>query len=237
MMGRGDWDSHRVIGLGVGHRLRFRTVYHSLWSGASACSPEYLPRVRILNRMDSTPLSLLKRLREPADQDAWTRFVRLYTPLLCYWARRAGLREPDAADLMQEVFTLLVDKLPAFRHDGTHSFRAWLRTVTLNKWRERGRRAALPVTGDEATLAGLEVPDPLEAHWEADYRRHVVGQALRLMRAEFQPTTWRACWDHVVGDKSAAEVARDLWLTPGAVRAAKFRVLSRLRQELDGLLD
>lgn len=187
--------------------------------------------------MHSTPLSLLERLRQPADQDAWSRFVRLYTPLLWYWAKRAGLREPDAADLLQDVFTLLVEKLPHFRHDGANSFRAWLRTVTLNKWRERGRRATLPVTGGDAALADLTVPDPLEEHWEADYRRHVVGQAVRLMRAEFQPTTWRACWEHVVGGKSAAAVAQELGLTPGAVRAAKFRVLTRLRQELHGLMD
>lgn len=187
--------------------------------------------------MHSTPHSLLERLRQPADQDAWSRFVRLYTPLLCHWARRAGLREADAADLMQEVFALLVEKLPHFRHNGTNSFRGWLRTVTLNKWRERGRRAALPVAGGDAALPGVSVPDPMEEHWEADYRTHLVGQALRLMQAEFQPTTWRACWEHVVGGRSAAEVAAELGLTPGAVRAAKFRVLTRLRQELHGLLD
>lgn len=187
--------------------------------------------------MHSTSLSLLERLREPGAQDAWARFVRLYTPLLYYWARRAGLQEPDASDLVQDVFTLLVEKLPAFRHDGTGSFRSWLRTVTMNKWRERGRRAALPVTGDGGTLAHLAAPDPLEEYWETDYRRHLVAQALRLMQAEFQPTTWQACWEHVVGGKSAAEVAAALGLTAGAVRAAKFRVLSRLRQELGGLLE
>jgi RNA polymerase sigma-70 factor (ECF subfamily) len=188
--------------------------------------------------MQSTSLTLLERLRQPAcRQEDWARFVRLYTPLLYYWARRAGLQESDAADLVQEVFTLLLEKLPSFRKDGTGSFRSWLRTVTLNKWRERNRRAALPVTEADHTLAGLATPDPLEEHWEADYRQHLVGEALRLMRAEFHPTTWQACWEHVVSGKSAAEVANELGLTPGAVRAAKFRVLSRLRQELTGLLD
>lgn len=187
--------------------------------------------------MHSTSVSLLERLRQPASEDAWARFVRLYTPLLFYWARRAGLQESDAADLVQEVFALLVEKLPNFQHDGTGSFRSWLRTVTLNKWRERGRRAVLPVTGDDGALAGLTLPDPLEERWEAEYRQHLVGRALSLMQAEFHPTTWQACWEHVVGGKSAAEVAGALGLTPGAVRAAKFRVLSRLRQELSGLLE
>ena len=63
------------------------------------------------------------------------------------------------------------------------------------------------------------------------------GVALAVMRAEFQPTTWRACWECAVNGKSAAEVAAQSGLSVGAVRAAKFRVLTRLRQELDGLLD
>lgn len=183
-----------------------------------------------------TPASLLERLRLPGDTEAWTRFVRLYTPLLYYWAHRAGLREQDAADLIQDVFVLLVEKLPEFTYDPHKSFRSWLRTVTLNKWRQRGRRAVLPsVAGTE--LDGLVAADPAEAFWEAEYRQHLVGEALRLMQAHFQPLTWKACWEHVVAGRSAPEVAAALGLTPGAVRAAKVRVLTRLRRELAGLLD
>jgi hypothetical protein len=32
--------------------------------------------------MDTTPVSLLEQLRQPADPSAWDRFVALYTPLL-----------------------------------------------------------------------------------------------------------------------------------------------------------
>jgi RNA polymerase sigma-70 factor (ECF subfamily) len=160
----------------------------------------------------------------------------LYTPLLFYWARQAGLQDADAADLVQDVLGLLLRKLPEFRYDRQRGFRAWLRTVTLNKWRERRRKRALPTVHDDQALAAAAESDPAEDFWEADYRRHLVGQALRLVRAEFQPATWKACWEHVVSGKSAAEVAADLGLTPGAVRAAKFRVLTRLRLELAGLL-
>jgi RNA polymerase sigma-70 factor, ECF subfamily len=187
--------------------------------------------------MHKTSASLLERLRQPASEEAWARFVRLYTPLLYSWARRIGLQETDAADLVREVFALLVEKLPNFRFDGKGSFRSWLRSVMLNQWRERGRRAALPVPGDDGSLAGLTIPDPVEESWEADYHQNLVGQALRLMRDEFHPMTWKACWEYVVCGKSAAAVAGELGLTTGAVRAAKFRVLNRLRQELSGLLE
>ena len=59
--------------------------------------------------VNATSVSVLQRLRQPHDKDAWGRFVRLYTPLLFYWARRVGgLQEPDAADLVQDVFTTLL---------------------------------------------------------------------------------------------------------------------------------
>jgi len=90
--------------------------------------------------MATTSSSLLERLRQPEATEAWQRFVHLYTPLLYYWARGTGLPEHDAADLVQDVLVVLVQKLPEFRYDAGQSFRGWLRTITLNKWRERCRR-------------------------------------------------------------------------------------------------
>jgi RNA polymerase sigma-70 factor (ECF subfamily) len=185
----------------------------------------------------TTPVSLLERLRLPDQEEAWQRFVELYTPLLHYWAHRAGLRGQDADDLVQDVFTLLVRKLPEFVHDRHKNFRGWLRTVTLNRWRERHRReeARPQVQGvREDNLAG---PDPLEAYWEEEYRRHLVGQAVALMRSEFQPATWKACWEVVVAERPAAEVAAELGLTVNAVYLARARVLRRLREEMAGLLE
>jgi RNA polymerase sigma-70 factor, ECF subfamily len=83
----------------------------------------------------------------------------------------------------------------------------------------------------------LPDPDPAEAFWEADYRGHLVGQALRLMQKHFDETTWKACLEHILSGKSAADVGKELGLSPGAVRAAKFRVLERLQKDLAGLLD
>ncbi len=57
------------------------------------------------------------------------------------------------------------------------------------------------------------------------------------MRGEFRQATWKACWEHAVAGKSAAEVAAALGMSENAVYVASSRVLSRLRQELDGLLD
>jgi RNA polymerase sigma-70 factor (ECF subfamily) len=183
--------------------------------------------------MTSTPVSLLDRLRSPEDQAAWSRFVDLYSPLVFAWGKQAGLQSADCADLVQEVFTLLVRKMPEFVHRPNGSFRAWLKTVTLNKWRETVRRA--PV-GRPAAGALPDVPDEtMESFWEAEYRQLLVGRALALMEQDFEPDTWRACWALAVEGRPAAEVAAARGVSVGTVYAAKCRVLARLRQELSGM--
>ena len=59
---------------------------------------------------------------------------------MSYWARQAGLKSPDDAELVQDVFTVLVQKLPEFNYDSQQSFRGWMRTIILNRWRDRQRR-------------------------------------------------------------------------------------------------
>jgi RNA polymerase sigma-70 factor (ECF subfamily) len=94
-----------------------------------------------------------------------------------------------------------------------------------------------PAVQQKLAVAELVSPDAAAEFWETDYRRHVVARAMESMQSDFQPTTWKACWEFVVSGRSAAEVAAELGISRGAVYAAKFRVLTRLRQELDGVLD
>lgn len=188
--------------------------------------------------MNTTPITLLERLRRPTEQKAWSDFVRLYTPLIFYWSRRMGLQRQDAADLVQEVLTVLVQKLPEFAYEHHGSFRGWLRTITMNKWRDSLKRRRLPMAdGDDAVLAEVADAKRDELFEEKEYRRYLVNRAMHLMKADFQPTTWRACWEHIVSGRSADEVAEELNITVGAVYAAKYRVLNRLRQGLTGLIE
>ena len=187
-----------------------------------------------------TSLSLLQRLGKsgPAgpDNQAWERFVDLYTPLLYFWAReRSGLGEDEAAELVQEVFTVLVQKLRDFRYDADKSFRGWLRTVLLNKWRESLRKR-VPVLRGNAALDGLQASDAIGMLEQEEYQKHLARRALELMQAEFPEAVWQACWATVVEDRPAAEVAARLGMSVNSVYLAKSRVLRRLREELKGLI-
>jgi RNA polymerase sigma-70 factor (ECF subfamily) len=193
----------------------------------------------IMGHVLSTSVTLLQRVRRPDDQAAWERFVALYAPLLFRWAQRAGLADADAADLVQDVLIALVQELPRLEYDAARSFRAWLKTVTINKCRERQRRRVLAAGqgGPEEPLAALPAESDLESFWEREYRQHLVRRALEIMQTEFEDKTWRACWEHTVSGKTAAEVAQELGMSEAAVYVAKSRVLRRLRQELAGLLE
>jgi len=90
--------------------------------------------------MDSTSISLLGRLRLPNQEAAWKRFVDLYAPMIFNWGGTQGLNSTDAADLVQEVMTVLVTKLPEFEYDPQLRFRGWLRIVTVNTSRNMIRR-------------------------------------------------------------------------------------------------
>lgn len=187
--------------------------------------------------VDTTSVSLLRRLREPQDDAAWQRLVELYAPLVFHWGRTQGFSSADASDLVQEVFLILMRKLPEFDYDPAQRFRGWLRTITLNKARDLQRAHARRASNGRAEgVERVAVESCADLFEETEYRGFLVKRALRLMRTEFQPQTWQACWMHVAEGRPAAEVAQELGITPNAVYIAKSRVLRRLREELDALV-
>ena len=77
--------------------------------------------------MAPTSASLLERLNDRADSDAWSRMVDLYSPMIRSWLGRYGLAEPDIDDISQTVLSAVVANLSKFTHNGrAGAFRRWL---------------------------------------------------------------------------------------------------------------
>lgn len=184
--------------------------------------------------MFSTPASLLERLRRPDELTAWDRFAELYSPLLFHWAKRLGQQNADAADLVQDVFLILFRKLPEFQYDASKSFRAWLKTVFVNRARQRLRQR-IPVPAD-APWAELKDPTADGAE-EQEYRNYLLHRAFELIKREFSPLQSQAFHAYVVAGRPVDDVAHDLGLSSGTVYCIKSRILNRLRQEIQQLLD
>src|ERR1051325_9566926 len=87
--------------------------------------------------VDESPLpgaSLLVQIRDGSNHAAWQEFVNLYGPVIYGFARKRGLQDADAADLMQDVLRSVsraIGRLEYDRKRGT--FRGWLFTITRNK--------------------------------------------------------------------------------------------------------
>ena len=155
------------------------------------------------------------------------------------WCQKLGMSDSDAADLAQTVFLTFYQGLNDFKYDPARSFRAWLKTVLMNSWRNQCRRkqAGSPGAPNELNPDSISDTDPRIELDENEHRLLLVRRALSLMRKNFEPATWQACWEFVVQDRPAAEVAAELGLSVNAVYLAKSRVLRHLRHELRGFLD
>lgn len=194
--------------------------------------------------VDDSPLtraSLLVQLRDGANTAAWHEFLELYGPIIYGFARKRGLQDADAADLMQDVLRSVsssIGRLDYDRQRGT--FRGWLFTITRNKVFNflSARRTRPQGSGDTATNKLLDThPDGVDGadDWELEYQRRLAGIAMEQVKSEFQESTWQAFWLTAVEGHPAAEASRQTGLSSGAVYVAKSRVLARLKDAVETL--
>ncbi|NUQ61629.1 MAG: sigma-70 family RNA polymerase sigma factor [Pirellulales bacterium] len=165
----------------------------------------------------------------------------IYAASVYRWCRESNLGAEDAADVAQEVFTLVAQHLEDFRGAQPHgSFRAWLRAISRSRIADclrRKRNEPLNEQGrsllDRVEWTSPSTPadeeEPLE-RVDALWRR-----GLELVQAEFEQQTWQAFWRVAVDGQSPAAVGQELGMSVPAVYQAKSRVLRRLRHQFSEL--
>jgi RNA polymerase sigma-70 factor, ECF subfamily len=178
------------------------------------------------------------------DQAAWHRLVRLYGPLVYHWIRRKGIQPADARDIGQQVFASVARKIVDFRRDRPDdTFRGWLNRITKHKIIDHQRRQAgqrwvdgpwgqhvfekvHPCNGALADNRGC-----------TDEQAWIYRRAAVLLHEEFEERTWQAFWQTAINERKAKDVAAEFGMTTNAVYLARRRVLGRLREEFEDLLD
>jgi RNA polymerase sigma-70 factor (ECF subfamily) len=165
-----------------------------------------------------TRASLLVRLREPHDQDAWREFIDLYVPLIYRYARKQGLQDADAADLSQEVLRAVAAAVGRLEYDPSRgAFRNWLFTIVrrkLSNWR-RAQRNRLEGRDHCAApaLDQLSTSAEGEAAWELEWENGLFVWACEQVRRSVSDGTWQAFWRTAVDGQPS-----------------KRRVLARLKE-------
>ncbi len=173
-----------------------------------------------------TRSSLLVQLADGDNQQAWFEFVNLYQPVIFNYARRHGLQDADAQDVVQVVLTKVATKAKSWEPDQSRgSFRGWLavtvRNLAIDHFRSlKHRPQYVPPT--ELLIAAPE-------SFDLEHRRSVFRWAAGRLRQETNDKTWQAFFRTAVLNRPVAEVATELGMSSGAVYVARSRVIARIR--------
>jgi RNA polymerase sigma-70 factor (ECF subfamily) len=184
-----------------------------------------------------TRQSLLVRLVDRADEEAWHEFAQIYGPVVYRLALRKGLQHADAEDLAQQVLTAVSRAIDRWQTDPTRAkFRTWLHRIAHNMIVNALTRAAPDRgAGDTGMLDQLrehaaDGPDSDLVRFE--FRREVFRWAGEQIRNEFRAGTWDAFWLTAVEEQAVEEAARRLGTSCGAIYAARSRVMKRLKEKV-----
>lgn len=193
-----------------------------------------------MNVPDTRP-SLLLRVRDANDVDAWEKFVDIYRPVILRLARLKGMQLADAEDLAQAVLLSVSRAVVLWEPDPARGrFRTWLRTISKNAILNaltRGFRDK--AAADESIELFLQqIPDDRGADSqlvEIEYQREIFLHAARRIRSEFSDETWNSFWLTAVEGIEVEVAARELGRTRGSVYASRSRVMKRLKEMVDAL--
>ncbi len=179
--------------------------------------------------METTRPSLLLRIRDPADAEAWGQFDTIYRPMLYRFARSSGLSDADAEDVTQFCMSAVNRHIRGFDYDPSKGrFKGWLRTMVNNRIRNlvRGRREEPAKSQDfKRPQQREQTPDQLfDQIWMDEHLKH----CMKLVRQEVEPQTFQAFQRYVLDEQSVEQVCRELHMTANQVYKAKWRMTQKL---------
>ncbi len=193
-----------------------------------------------------TRRSLIMRLGDWKDQRSWDEFYRTYWRLIYSVAVKAGLREDEAWDVVQEtVLTIAKQSLRNAYDPERGSFKMWLWNVTRwrinDQFRQRGKAPQPTMTGEEAGQPTREpvenVPDTSDNNftqiWEREWQQNVMKAALERVKMRVSPRQFQIFECNVLQGMNATDVRRLLGVSMTQVYLAKHRVGSVLKKEIE----
>lgn len=191
-----------------------------------------------------TRATLVLRLRDSNDHDAWSVFLRDYGPMLYQFVRSRGLQDADAADVVQDVFRRVGTAIGRLDYDKEKGgFRAWLFTITRNRlYTHFEKRKKFGATGNDTAQLELlsqaaDDHNELSKQWELEHLRSLAAVAMKIVEDNSDAKTWSAFRITAVEGRSATEAAETLSMSTGAIYVAKSRVTAKLRTEIQRLQD
>jgi len=192
------------------------------------------PATPFLMNDHTTHISLLSRVRNPADALAWREFEHRYQELLIRFCRSRGMQPADAEDVVQVVMASLSRSLPGFAYDPAKGrFRDYLFRCTRNaisQWASRPNRA--PAGLDTQVLSGQasREDNPADAvAFEQEWIAHHYRLAMITVRNTFEPRSVEL-FDRSVAGATVAELSSAFGMSEQAVHKVRQRIKARMEE-------
>lgn len=189
-----------------------------------------------MSQSPPTRNSLILRLKDHDDAEAWGEFIASYEPLVYRMMMRAGLQSADAVEQTQEVMAAVAQAINRWEPDERRGrFRTWLYRVSKNIladfWKKHHRS---PVSGIDSKL---DVPQQDSSDgFDSAFEQQVFLVAVQKVKPQVHTKTWRAFWSSAVEKLSVDLVAEELDMTPGSVYVARSRVMKKLQDAVRSFL-
>ena len=191
-----------------------------------------------------TRSSLIQRLKATINGESWEEFFHTYWELIYNVARRAGLSEADAQDIVQETVLKVHNSLDRFEYNRKRgTFKGWLRTVTRSRlndfFKKQQRRPALnqPLEAIGAELQNLEDPEgpEIEKIWDEEWSKNLIQSALNRTKKLTSPKQFQIFKCHYIDEWTVRETCRTLGVNAAQVYMAKQRVGKIFREAIETL--
>ena len=191
--------------------------------------------MRTLNSDPATRPSLLVRLRNSRDDQAWADFNAVYEPVIYRMTRRRGLQDADAREVVQEVLMSVASAIDRFDFEAAGSFRGWLGRITRNAVVDQFRKLSVHETATDADEMQRHIDKAgIDRQWSDEFDKQRREQLFRWAASEVRQKTgelnWMAFWQTSIETRPISQVAHELGMTEGAVYVARCRILKRIRE-------
>ena len=194
----------------------------------------------------ATRRSLVDRLVNWDDRKHWQEFFDSYWKLIYSVARKSGLTDAEAQEVVQETVITVAKNIAKLKYDpAVGSFKGWLLQIT--RWRiadqfrkrEPGNAKSLRNAGDRMTATIERIPDSqavdLDAVWEAEWKDNLFQAAIARVKKKVDPKQFQIFDCYVRKEWSAQKVAEQLRVSVGQVYLARHRVAAVLKKEIKAL--
>ncbi len=187
--------------------------------------------------MDTTSQSLLIRVRNASDFDAWAQFDRIYRPMLTRFSVASGLTDADAEDVVQHCMTAISQHIKSFEYDPARGrFKGWLRTLVSNRIRNlrRGTREFAADSHEfERPQSTESSPDDL---FDVIWQQELLSHCLAEVRKDVAESSYAAFEALVLQEQPLEQVCRRFEMNAGQVHVIRFRMTQRIRNRMHLLL-